>query len=118
MKYDHWLDKLFNGCLPGILAGLLFIAFVLSFILSLGCATCPPPTIETVEVKVPVYSCPQPPGLPPLTLPAFPQAPETLTDEDLKQWYVEMVAAVKVRHQILLNRIEYLEEILEEYRVE
>jgi hypothetical protein len=117
MRYDHWLDRLFNGCLPGVLAGLILLAFALSFLLSAGCAsTCPPPKTEILKVEVPVYSCPQPPDLPPLTLPAFPPVPQELEDEDLKSWYAEMVAVVKARHQILLDRIEYLEEILEEYR--
>jgi hypothetical protein len=119
MRYDHWLDKLFNGCLPGILAGLILIAFVLSFLLSAGCAsTCPPPKVEVVEVKVPVYSCPEPPEeVSSLQLPDYPvPPPDNVQPEGQKSWYAEMVAVVKARHQILLDRIEYLEEILEEYR--
>jgi len=101
-----------------LLTGALVLLVLAMFFLSFGCASTPhcPAEIEIVEVKVPVYSCPQPPELPPLDVPAFFPVPETPTDAELKSWYAEVAVWVKARHQILLDRIEYLDSILEEYR--
>ena len=64
MKEDNISDVFVWG--PAIL-----IVVALCVLLTCqGCSsTCPPPEIRTVEVQVPVYSCPSPPELPETLLP-------------------------------------------------
>ena len=107
------------GIADVIISSMLFVLVVMMFVLAVGCAsTCPPAKTKILEVIVPVYSCPQPPQSLPLILPTSPPEPETLTEEEAKNWYAKMAVWVKVSHQMLLDRIQYLEEILEEYRVD
>ena len=110
-----WLDLVGDGLLAGVLAAVILLCI---FIMSLGCSTCPPcqPTIETVEVKVPVYSCPAPPELQSIVLPEFPGAPADLGEEDQKSWYAQVASLVKAREKTLLEYVKYLQDILEEYR--
>jgi hypothetical protein len=83
----------------------------------LGCSsTCPPPRTEVVKVEIPVYSCPPPQDVPELSLPMFPGLPDQPTDDQMKSYYAEMVVVVKLRYQLLLNRIRVLEEMLDKYR--
>lgn len=105
----------FGKLLPGCLAALIFLCFLLGLF---GCAsTCPPPRVTTVEVKVPVYSCPEPPELSVLSFPEYPTVPSSdATDSEIKQFYAEMVAAVHLREQMCLDQVDYLETILEGYR--
>jgi hypothetical protein len=105
-----------EGCLGGVLAAVIFILAIIMFMT--GCATCPPcqPKVETVEVKVPVYSCPEPPKLPETLLVQYPSLPETPSDQDWKNWYAEMVATVKARHDALQIRVLLLERILDQYK--
>ena len=88
-------------------------------ILSLGCGTtCPPcvPIHEITEVVTPIYQCPEPPTLPGLTLPALPVLPDAATDAQRKQWYVDMVQTVNVRIDILRERVDALNAMIEAYR--
>lgn len=98
-----------------IIGGIIIISLLFS---CLGCRTCPPcePEIVTKEVKVPVRFCEKPEELPTLSVPDFPSPPETLDDDSLRIWYVEMVKAVKVREKILRDRITELEMLLEPYK--
>lgn len=105
-----------DGCLAGVLAAIIILIYAF---LMLGCAsTCPPcqPRIETVEVKIPVYSCPSPPTIDPIVLPSHPQLTPQAPDDELKAWYAEMVATIHSREQMCLDYIEYLIDLLEEYR--
>jgi hypothetical protein len=103
-----------EGCLGGILLGLIVLLFLM---LSFGCRTSCPSKIETVEVKVPVYSCPSPQELPPLQLPDYPPAPHQDSPEaDIKDWYAEMVRVAKIRYEVVLTRMLILQEILDQYR--
>ena len=112
-----WLDFIGDGLLAGVLAAVILLVYM---IMSLGCATtCPPcqPTIETVEVEVPVYSCPEPPQMPALALPALPDPPIPEVDEEgLKSWYAQVASLVKAREKIFLEYVKSLESILQEYR--
>ena len=116
MKYDNSGTE---GCWFGALFAVIALAVII-MLLSAGCATtCPPciPKVETVEVKVPVYSCPSPEELPLLDLPSLPPVPQDgASESEIKAWYAQMVSAVKARQQILLNRIQLLEEFLDRYR--
>jgi len=115
MKPDFkWIESFSNGCLAGLLAAVILLCVL---IMSLGCATCPPcqPRVETVEVKVPVYSCPEPPELPETLLVQYPALPGNPSDQDWKDWYAEMVATAKARHQILLDHLAHCKEILSSY---
>lgn len=83
-----------------------------------GCATCPSvaPTEVIVDNPIPVYSCPEPPSLPPLVLPDWPVLPDDPTPEQVKAWYVEMVRVVHVRIDMLRQRVDTLDEMLDAYR--
>ncbi len=113
-----WLDNLGDiFCSVVLIAAIALCAIFM--MLTTGCATCPPcqPTIETVEVQVPVYSCPEPPQFPPVSLGTFPSQPDQgVSEEDLKTWYAQVASLVKAREKILLEYVKYLQEILEEYR--
>ena len=84
----------------------------------MGCSsTCPPPKTQTVEVKVPVYSCPPPPEVHPLELPDFPPVPhEDVSSSEVKAWYAQVVSVVKQREHLLESRVEALQEILDQYK--
>jgi len=115
MKYD---DSGSEGCWYGMLFAVLILCAIIMF-LSMGCATtCPPcqPEIQTVEVKVPVYSCPEAPEVPPLLLPGFPVLQDAATESETKAWYAEMVSVVEQTRDLLLQRIDLLEEMLDRYR--
>lgn len=106
-----------EGCLSGLLLGLVIFLFII--ILLTGCSTCPPcqPRVETVEVQVPVYSCPEAPPLPDIVLPQFPEPPESDSpSEDWIAWYAEMVTVAKTRYEIVLTRMLVIEQLLDEYR--
>lgn len=100
-----------------VLGAVTFIAVMLSCI---GCATtqCPEcvPEIKTVEVKVPVYSCPVPEAEPPFVLPPWPEFPSTTEEQAMKDWYAALVSTQKVREKVLKSRIEYLRGVLGAYR--
>ena len=107
-----------DGCLCGCLLALIVIVAAVMF-LNVGCATCPPcqPTIEIQEVQVPVYSCPDPPELEVLHLLQYPPYPESLaTDQELKDWFSEVVRIVRSRDSILSSYVDYLLALLNEYR--
>jgi hypothetical protein len=107
-----------DGCLCGCLLGVIVLVALLMF-LNAGCATCPPcqPEIRTVEVSVPIYSCPDPPELPALQLPSWGDIPEeSATPEALKDWFAEMVRTVHSRDSVQSSYIDYLISLLEEYR--
>jgi hypothetical protein len=113
-----WLDAVGDGLLGGVLAAVILLCYLIT---CLGCTTtCPPcqPTIETVEVKVPVYSCPSPPESEMPLAPAYPILPDQSSDQDIKAWYAEVASLVKAREKILLDYVKYLQDILEEYRTE
>ena len=113
-----WLDKLGDIFCSVVLLGAIALCAII-MMLSTGCSTCPPcqPTIETVEVLVPTYSCPPPPEALSPEIPAFPMLPDNhLTDQEKKNWYAEVASLVKARDKILLDYVKYLQEILDEYR--
>ena len=103
-----------EGLLSGILLGLIVLLFL---VMSLGCRTCPPcvPSVETVEVKVPVAVCPEPPEVQPLSLPAYPILPDNPTEEELKDYYAEVVRVNKIRFEAVLSRMQMLQDLLEGY---
>jgi hypothetical protein len=77
------------------------------------------PEHEVVEVHVPVYSCPVPPELNPLTLPEWPTYPgDHATDEAKRTWYVDMVSTLRARMSMMLERIDMTESLLDAYRDE
>ena len=91
---------------------MVLIVAMLSLLISLlGCSSvkaCPEciPEIQTIEVKVPVYSCPPTEELPPLVLPAWPVLPEGADEGQLKAFYVDCVATLHARERALLEYIE------------
>jgi len=97
---------------------MVFIVAMLSLLISLlGCSSvkaCPEciPEIHTVEVKVPVYSCPPTEELPPLVLPAWPVLPEGADEGQLKEFYSDCVATLHARERALLEYIHMLEKHL------
>ena len=96
---------------------LTFIFVVL--ILSIGCAsTCPPcvPTHEVVEVITPVYNCPEPPEPSDPPLPQWPTLPELATDDQIKQWYLNMMETAKIYLFLLNERVETRDLMLGAYR--
>ena len=105
--YDDEDDPL--GMLCAIVIGSV-VALSLMFS-CLGCSSvkaCPDciPEIQTVEVKVPVYSCPPTEELPPLVLPAWPVLPAEVDEGQLKAFYVDCVATLHARERALLEYIE------------
>ena len=91
---------------------MVLIVAMLSLLISLlGCSSvkaCPEciPEIQTIEVKVPVYSCPPTEELPPLVLPAWPVLPTEADEGQLKAFYVDCVATLHARERALLEYIE------------
>jgi len=91
---------------------MVLIVAMLSLLISLlGCSSvkaCPEciPEIQTIEVKVPVYSCPPTEELPPLVLPAWPVLPEGASEDQLKEFYSDCVATLHARERALLEYIE------------
>ena len=125
MKYlEHYTSKDMvrtgDGCLSGCLIAIIVLCVIVVF-LNQGCSTCPPcqPKVEIVEVKVPVYACPKPPELLPLSLSEYPTVPGVgATDSEMKAWYAAMVATLHARDSIRDNYIQYLIDLLEEYRTD
>ena len=93
---------------------MVLIVAMLSLLISLlGCSSvkaCPEciPEIQTVEVKVPVYSCPPTEELPPLVLPAWPVLPTEADEGQLKEFYSDCVATLHARERALEDYIEML----------
>ena len=122
MKYlEHYTSRDIlragDGCMSGVLFGLLFLLIALCFLI--GCSTCPPcqPTIETVLVDVPVYSCPAPPALQPLLLQTYPDYPgSSATDQEIKDWFASVVSISRSRDLAHGHYVEYLLSIVESYR--
>ncbi len=92
----------------------IFVLVVL--FLSVGCATCPPCVPETIEVSVPVVSCPPPVKLPEILLPNKPILPENATQDEVKNYYADVVEYIRVRDSLKDSRIDLLEELLDVYR--
>ena len=94
---------------------MVLIVAILSLLISLlGCSSvkaCPEciPEIHTVEVKVPVYSCPPTEELPPLVLPAWPVLPEGADEGQLKEFYSDCVATLHARERVLQEYIQLLQ---------
>jgi len=109
-------DDMFEVGASIALAVVTFLIFAI-ILLTTGCASCPEcvPKIETVTVKVPIRDCPPPPEVAPLQLPEYPNAPESVDPEALKDWYAEMKVTVDVREQVLRARIELLLRLLQSY---
>lgn len=104
-------DGLLSGCLLALIAIVCAVVF-------LGCSTCPPcqPTVETVEVQVPVYSCPDPPELEDLLLLPYPPYPGSLaTEQEIKDWFAEVVSISRSRDLTHGNYVLYLLDILRQY---
>ena len=119
MKLDEFLERGADGLIGGVLAGVILLCYVFS---CLGCATtkCPPciPEIETITVKVPVLSCPEPEPLPTLEYPSWPEVPYGASEGALKAFYADVVATQAARERILLERIEALESLLDNYSLQ
>lgn len=96
-----------------IMTIVVVVAIISLLISTLGCRSvkhCPEciPEIQTVEVKVPVYSCPPTEELPPLVLPAWPELPEGASEEQLKEFYSDCVATLRAREKALEDYIELI----------
>ena len=105
--YDDGDDPL--GLLCAIVIGsVLLLSLVFSCIGCTSVKACPEciPEIQTVEVKIPVYSCPPTEELPPLVLPAWPVLPEGADEGQLKAFYVDCVATLRARESTLIEYIE------------
>jgi len=105
--YDDGDDPLGLLCAI-VIGGVIFLSLVFS---CLGCTSvkaCPEciPEVQTVEVKIPVYSCPPTEDLPPLVLPAWPVLPEGADEGQLKEFYSDCVATLHARERALLEYIE------------
>jgi len=93
---------------------MVLIVAMLSLLISLlGCSSvksCPEciPEIHTVEVKVPVYSCPPTEELPLLVLPAWPELPTEATDQKLKEFYADCVSTLHAREKSMLEYIKLI----------
>jgi len=116
MKYGYQDE---NDPVEILCAVILGAVIVLSIMIScLGCTSvkaCPEciPEVHTVEVKVPVYSCPPHEELPPLVLPAWPELPEEAGEGQLKEFYSDCVATLRAREKALNDYIELLKTILQ-----
>ena len=116
--YDPEDKDVLNTLAAIIVGGTLLLGIMFSCI---GCSTtlCPEcvPEIQTVEVKIPVPSCPDVQIPPPVVLPEYP-SPESFIqenasiDEAFKAWYAEMSTTVESREEILRERISTLEKLL------
>lgn len=100
-------------------AVVLGAVIVLSIMIScLGCTSvkaCPEcfPEIQTVEVKVPIYSCPEVEEMPPMELPEWPDFPSVgASDEEFKEFYASCAFTVKAREEALKNYIKLLKEYM------
>ena len=105
--YDDGDDPL--GLLCAIVIGsVLLLSIVFSCIGCTSVKACPDciPEIQTVEVKIPVYSCPPTEELPPLVLPAWPILPEGADEGQLKAFYIDCVATLRTRERTLIEYIE------------
>ena len=112
-------DRIGDGLIGGTLAAIVLLCYVFS---CLGCATtkCPPcvPEQEIVTIQVPVLSCPVPAVLPTLTYPEWPKPPQIASEGAVKGFYADVVATSKAREKILLDRIQVLDEQIQQYRGE
>ena len=111
MKYGYDNDDDPVRLLFAIIAGAVIIISVLFS--CIGCTSvkaCPEciPEIQTVEVKIPVYSCPPTEELPPLVLPAWPVLPEGADEGQLKAFYVDCVATLRARERVLREYVDML----------
>ena len=110
--YDDGDDPL--GLLCAIVIGsVLLLSLVFSCIGCTSVKACPEciPEIQTVEVKIPVYSCPPTEELPPLVLPAWPVLPEEADEGQLKEFYANCVATLHARERTLTEYIGLLQEV-------
>ena len=118
MKYGYDNDDDPLGLLCAIVIGsVIFLSLVFSCI---GCSSvkaCPEciPEIQTVEVPVPIYSCPDTEELPPLVLPAWPEFPTGGTEDQIKEFYSSCVATLHARERVLQDYIELLKGYLVSY---
>lgn len=96
------------GCVILVMVGLCFL------IALAGCKTCEP-EIKTVEVKVPVLSCPAPEKIEALELPEMPEPPADDSETALKQWYAECVKVILQREALLSGRVQLLQDMLQAY---
>jgi len=120
LEYYTYKDMLRagDGCMSGVLFGLLFLLIALCFLI--GCSTCPPcqPTIEIQEVQVPVYSCPDPPEVESLHLSVYPPYPGSdATEQEIKDWFSEVVSTSRSRDLAHGNYVEYLLSVIDQYRI-
>jgi len=105
------------GC--GFISALLFVLFFALVFFSLsGCSTmseleCPPPP-ECPVIEEETFACPEPRQLPELILPSFPPKPLELLL--VNSWAADVAEIAIAREKIMLDRIEVLEQILDEYR--
>ena len=116
MKWSNF-DRIGDGLIGGVLFAVILICYIFS---CLGCATtqCPPcvPETEIITIEVPVLSCPAFEPLPTLTYPEWPEAPQGASEVSLKAFYADVVATLKARERILLERLLILEGLLDNYR--
>ena len=118
MKWSSF-DRIGDGLIGGVLFAVVFLCYVFACI---GCATtkCPPcvPEQEVVTIEVPVLSCPSPAELPTLTYPEWPKPPQIVTEGAAKGFYADVVATQRARERLLLDRVQVLEDQLNQYREE
>lgn len=90
---------------------------LLAATLAAGCASTREPQVVYQEVPVPVPTCPEPPQLPPLELPRWPdRPPPDATPSQRAAWYAAVAATAREWIARLEFRITALERILAAYR--
>ena len=118
MPWDRKPMTFLDRALAFVTGALVALIMVFLMLSSTGCSStseleCPPaPECPVIEEET--FACPEPRSLPELVLPSFPPKPLELLELNL--WAVSMAETVIARENILLERIDTLEEILDEYR--
>ena len=95
----------------------IFVVLVLCLLINcIGCRHCTP-KIQTEVVQVPVYSCPEPPQVPEVQLPSFPEPPGAeATEQEIKEWYADMEGTARLRERMLKSQVLLLQSIVDKYR--
>lgn len=117
MVSTEWRERI-EGILLGILFGLIALAFIGTLTgckTATPCAPCPPPP-EAEVIRDQVRSCPDPGRLPPMVLPTVVAFPVGGSVVIIRDWLADFGDTVKARERIMMDRIESLERILDQYR--
>ncbi|MCP4897630.1 MAG: hypothetical protein GY906_11715 [bacterium] len=103
-----------------------FAVVVLVFLLALSSMSCssaapvqqfvPPSEVETVDVVMSVHECKEPPLLPELLLPVYPDYPGWDASEERKAWYIQVAVVTLEREAKSANRAKVKDDIINGYR--